>query len=69
MIVIAASAHQVNTHVKHGVHTIVDACGGHGILALLLLIYRKCRRAVVLDISRPPSHMALRELWSEFLPE
>jgi hypothetical protein len=59
---------QTNSHFKHGVHTVIDVCGGHGILAMLMLIYRKCQRAVVLDLHRPPSHDALKTLWAEFFP-
>lgn len=59
---------QTNSHFKHGVHTVIDVCGGHGIVAMLMLIYRKCRRAIVLDLHQPPSHNALLKLWAEFFP-
>jgi hypothetical protein len=29
-------------------------------------IWEKCNRAVVMDISRPTSHYALREIWPPF---
>lgn len=47
---------------------VVDACGGHGLLALLFLVHNKASRAVVIDLFRPPSHDAMLRAWAPFLP-
>ena len=39
--------------------TIVDVCGGHGLLAMLFLILRKATHAVVLDLNFPESSNSL----------
>lgn len=42
----------------------VDCCGGHGILAMLMVAYRKCDEAVVVDLMQPASFANLRAAWS-----
>jgi hypothetical protein len=40
---------------KYRVVTAVDVCGGHGLLAMLMLMLGKAENAVVLDLQFPPS--------------
>lgn len=53
---------------KGGVDVALDVCGGHGVLALLLVIYRKTRRAIILDIDTPRSFATMRTAWGKWLP-
>ena len=50
------------------VGTALDVCGGHAILALLLLIYRKAARSIVLDIDSPRSFGTMVAAWTPWLP-
>ena len=47
----------------------LDVCGGHGILALLLLIFKKAERAIILDIDSPRSFSTMRAAWAQWLPQ
>ena len=42
----------------------IDCCGGHGVLAMLMVAYRKCDEAVVIDLMQPASFANLRAAWS-----
>ena len=42
----------------------VDCCGGHGVLAMLMVAYRKCDDAVVVDLMQPASFGNLRLAWA-----
>jgi hypothetical protein len=53
---------------KGGVDIALDVCGGHGVLALLLVIYRKARRAIILDIDTPRSFGTMCTAWDKWLP-
>ena len=44
---------------KLHVVTAVDVCGGHGLLAMLMLMLGKADKAVVLDLQFPPSSASL----------
>jgi hypothetical protein len=53
---------------RGGAEVALDVCGGHGILALLLVIYRKARRAILLDIDTPRSFATMCTAWEQWLP-
>ena len=53
---------------KGGADVALDVCGGHGVLALLLVIYRKTRRAIILDIDTPRSFATMCMAWEKWLP-
>ena len=53
---------------KSGPDVALDVCGGHGVLALLLVIYRKTRRAIILDIDTPRSFATMCTAWEKWLP-
>ena len=40
--------------------TVVDACGGHGLLGMLFVAYRRAHTAVIVDVQRPASFDNLR---------
>merc|ERR1719383_87964 len=46
---------------------VVDGCGGHGALGMLMVAHGVAPRAVVIDQHRPPSFEVLRNAWSRWL--
>lgn len=48
---------------------VIDVAGGHGILAALVLIYGRARRAVVVDPHRPQNAESLLKAWAPFLAQ
>lgn len=46
---------------------LIDVCGGHGLIALLCLIFRVAESALVIDPCQPLSHQALLRMWAPLL--
>lgn len=47
---------------------VVDACGGHGMLGMPYVAYGKARRAIIVDVCKPASHVVMLRAWARFLP-
>ena len=48
---------------------IVDACASHGLVGLLLVIFRRTQNVVLLDPFRPESFNNIRQAWAALIPE
>ena len=48
---------------------IVDACASHGLVGLLLVIFRRTQSVVLLDPFRPESFNNMLHAWAALIPE
>mmetsp|Transcript_5215 Transcript_5215/g.9927 ORF Transcript_5215/g.9927 Transcript_5215/m.9927 type:complete len:325 (+) Transcript_5215:215-1189(+) len=47
---------------------VIDVCGGHGMIAMLFLVFRKAKTAIVLDKEPRESLNVMWKAWQDFLP-
>lgn len=46
---------------------VIDACASHGLVALLLLIYRRATKVICLDPNKPASFATMVAAWGVFI--